>query len=297
MTMNDTALEIRGLVKTFKAFKLGPIDLTVPKGKVYGYIGPNGAGKTTTIDLIMGMGSPDTGTINVLGYDHKKDEVEAKLRIGYVSTELNFMLWIKVGRLLKFYRRFYPTWDDTYCEELLENFNIGWNDDIGTLSFGAKTKLALITALSHRPELLLLDEPQAGLDAPAKRQLFEELLDAVQDEERTVLISSHNLDDIERFADHIGVIHEGKLLYEGATNAIQERFTLVDCAIEQSLCVDAIPGAKIQSRSNGHCRILADSELNTLERLQEAGASCITPIPVTLEELFIALVQKERVEQ
>ncbi len=202
------AIRIRGLEKTFPGFHLGPLDLNVPKGAIYGLIGANGAGKTTTIDLIMGMGAKEAGEIAVFGFDHIRDEVEMKKRTGYVSPDLNFNAWGTVRRLIGFIRAFYADWDDDYCTELLDRLKIGWTDKIATLSYGSRTKLALIVALAHRPALLLLDEPTAGLDAISKKDLFTELLDAVQDEERTVLISSHNLDDLQRFTDHIGIIDQ-----------------------------------------------------------------------------------------
>ncbi len=215
--MTHNAIQIRGLEKTFRRFKLGPLDLNVPTGSIYGLIGPNAAGKTTTIDLIMNMGRKDAGSISVFGLDHIENEVAIKQRIGYVSPEISFKPWKKVKRLIHFVRRFYPTWDDLYCQSLLEKLQIGWDDRIASMSFGSRVKLAVILALSHKPDLLLLDEPTIGIDAVSKKQIFSELLAAVQQEDRTVLISSHSLADIERFADSIGMIKNGKIIIEGPT--------------------------------------------------------------------------------
>ena len=222
--MNQNAIEIRGLVKNYPTFKLGPLDLTVPRGAIYGLIGPNGAGKTTAIDLIFGMGKNNAGEIRVLGLDHRTNEVELKRHAAYVSPDLNFQVWGKVGKAIRFVRGFYPDWDDPYCAALMKEFHLSDGDKIATLSFGAKTKLSLLLALSRRPKVLILDEPTTGLDAVSKQQVFTELLKAVEDGERTVLISSHGLSDIERFADHIGMIKNGKLLLEGRTDEIVDRF-------------------------------------------------------------------------
>ena len=165
-----------------------------------------------------------------------------KAQIGYVSPDLNFNAWGRVKRLINFYRSFFPDWDDAYCAELLERLNIGWTDKIATLSFGARTKLGLVIALSHRPRLLLLDEPVSGLDAVAKQDLFAELLDAVQDEERTVLISSHGLADIERFTDHVGIIHEGNLLLEGPTTDLVARFRMADAVANNGGTLRGVEG-------------------------------------------------------
>ncbi|HNT34120.1 MAG TPA: ABC transporter ATP-binding protein, partial [bacterium] len=200
----ESALEIRGLEKTFYTFHLGPLDLTVPVGAVYGLIGPNGAGKTTTIDLVVGLGRNDSGTIKVLGFDHIRDEVELKKRVGYVSPDLDFLAWRTVGALISFICAFYPEWDFDYCENLLARFHLLRDAKISELSLGERTKLALTLVLPRRPPLLLLDEPTIGLDAISKKEFFAEILKLVEDGHHSVLISSHGLSDIERFADHIG---------------------------------------------------------------------------------------------
>lgn len=291
MTATADAIRIRGLEKTFPGFHLGPLDLNVPKGAIYGLIGANGAGKTTTIDLIMGMGAKEAGEIHVFGFDHIRDEVKMKKRTGYVSPDLNFNAWGTVRRLIGFIRAFYADWDDTYCAELLDRLKIGWTDKIATLSYGSRTKLALIVALAHRPALLLLDEPTAGLDAISKRELFTELLDAVQDEERTVLISSHNLDDLQRFTDHIGILHHGKLLVEGSTADLVERYRMVDCVSRDGQIPKTSDGLIVQHHEGDRWRLLVDNTQHPLENLEAQGLTEITMTPVTLEELFVGLVK------
>lgn len=290
--MEQTAIEIRGLEKRFPGFQLGPLDLTVPQGAMYGYIGPNGSGKTTTIDLIMGLGAKNAGSIRVFGMDHLAEEVAVKRRIGYVSPDLDFKSWGTVKRLINFYRSFYPDWDDAYCTDLLTRLKIGWNEKIQALSFGARIKLGLVLALSHRPGLLLLDEPLIGLDAVSKQDIFTELLGAVQDEARTVFISSHNLDDIERFTDHIGILKNGTLLLEGPTPELIERFRMVHCSADNGATPDGIDGVYVQRREGEHWRLLADLRKDTLAQLQARGFHDVTATPVSLEELFVALVKE-----
>lgn len=291
--MADEAIVIRGLEKSFSKFKLGPLDLTVPKGAIYGLIGPNGAGKTTTIDLIMGMGKKDAGSIQVFGLDHVEEEVAVKKQIGYVSPDLVFNAWGKVKRLLGFIRSFYEDWDDDYCRDLMERLKIGASDKIATLSFGARTKLGLIVALSHRPALLLLDEPLAGLDAISKQEVFTELLEAVQDENRTVLISSHDLHDLERFSDHVGMIHNGKLLLEGPTSDLVERFRMVDCTVTNSRNLGRLQGVHLQKREGDRCRVLADTANGGLARVLATGVTDVVTSPVTLEEILVGLVKEQ----
>jgi len=286
--MTPSAIEIRGLEKSFPHFHLGPIDLTVPTGAIYGFIGPNAAGKTTTIDLIMGMGCLDAGAIRVFGLDRNVHEVEIKRRIGYVSPDLSYHAWRKVKRLIHFVRGFYPAWDDGYCQHLMEKLNIGWEDKIPSLSFGSKVKLALVIALSHKPDLLLLDEPTIGVDAVSKHQIFTELLAAVQDEKRTVLISSHGLADIERFADYIGMIKKGKMLLEGPTAEMVEPYRMADFMFDGDTA-PKLEGLYWQEQSGGRRRALIDSRRGVKEKLLQLGAREIFESPVTLEELFVAL--------
>jgi ABC-type multidrug transport system ATPase subunit len=289
------AIEIRGLVKNYLRFLLGPLDMTVPCGAIYGLIGPNGAGKTTTIDLIFGMGRNDAGKIQVLGFDHRADEVKLKEHAAYVSPELNFQVWGKVGKAIRFVRGFFPGWDDNYCATLMKAFHLGANDRIATLSSGAKTKLSLVLALARRPDVLILDEPLSGLDAISKQQLFSELLKAVEDGKRTVLISSHGLGDLERFADHVGLLKNGKLVLEGRTDEVVERYRLVEFFTNS----DATPqspapeGLAILKWNENRWHALLDQQSGALEWLQNQGARDISLTRLTLEDLFVALVKED----
>lgn len=287
--MSANALEIRGLKKSFSSFQLGPLDLTVPMGAIYGFVGPNGAGKTTTIDLIFGLGMEDSGTISVLGLDHRRDEKAMKLRTGYVGPELNHSVWGRVSRLISFVKGFYPTWDDAYCTRLLEEFGIDPGARVMSLSFGTKIKLSLVLALSWRPTLLVLDEPTVGLDAISKRQVFAELLAAVRDGDRAVFISSHAITDLERFADHVGMIKTGKLLFEGPVTDIVERYRMVDLTAEQASRVSDEAGVLVQEKNGSRWRLLLDRERMPVERLTQLGVTPLADSGLTLEELFIAL--------
>jgi len=287
--MSGNAVEIRGLEKAFPSFRLGPLDMTVPAGAIYGFVGPNGSGKTTTIDLIFGMGSKDAGTITVLGLDHERDEVAMKRRVAYVSPDLSFQPWGRVHKVIAFVRGFYDTWDQDYCNRLLSSLSVDPNDRIATLSFGTRIKLALVLALSWRPRVLILDEPTVGLDAISKQAVFSELLSAVGDGERTVLISSHGLADVERFADHLGMIRNGRLLFEGATADVISRFRVVDVMVANGDRLADRPGVFVQSRDGSRWRALIDLERTPIETLQGLGATPIADAPVTLEELFVTV--------
>lgn len=289
----DHAIETRGLRKHYAGFDLGPIDLDVPRGSIFGYVGPNGAGKSTTIDLMFGMGRPDAGSVRMLGLDAMADEVAVKQRAAYVGPELEYANWGKIRNAIRFVRGFYPeSWDDAYCGELLDRFKLNADDKIGTLSFGSRTKLALVIALSRRPELLVLDEPTTGLDAIAKQELFSALLELVEDAGHTILISSHNLSDLERFADHVAIINDGLILHAGPMNEVIEPFCIADFTLAESAPLSNGSGITLIRRQANRVRALVDRKLGGLEKLAAAGARDVTHNTVNLEELFISLLKK-----
>ena len=284
---STNAIEIRGLSKTYPRFQLGPLDLTVPAGAIYGLVGPNGAGKTTTLDLIFGLGLPEAGEIRVLGYDHRNDQVDMKLAAAYVSPHTGYASWKYVRRAIRFIRGFYPDWDQNYCDHLLQRFKINPDEKIATLSLGNTIKLGLVLALARRPRVLIMDEPTIGLDALSKTDLFAELLALMGEEDRTVLISSHNLADLERFTDHIGVIHEGRLLAEGRTDQLLETHRQVSFTLSGA----PPPGARLMERDGDRLCVLTDSVGGYRKALTRCGATGISVQPVTLEELFVGLIE------
>ena len=285
------ALEIHALEKHYPRFTLGPLDLTVPSGAIYGLIGPNGAGKTTLIDQIFGMGSPDAGTIRVCGLDHERDEVAVKERAAYVGPDLSFVAWGKVGKAIRFIRGFRPTWDEAYCARLMESLGISADERIATLSFGGRTKLALLLALAWHPQVLVLDEPTTGLDAHSKKAVFAELLAIVRDEARTVFISSHQLSDLERFTDRVGVLHKGRLVAEGATAELVERHVQTEFTAEDADVFTRVPGLTVQEREGTRWRAVLDTLACPLASLTTRGARDVNTQPLTLEELFLALTK------
>ena len=286
--MSGNALEIRGLTKSFSGFTLGPVDLTVPTGAIYGFVGPNGAGKTTTLDLVFGLGTQDEGSISVLGLDHRRDERPMKSRASYFSPDLNYSPWSRVSKVISFVKGFYPSWDDAYCRLLLTRLDVRAEERVNTLSFGARTKLSLVLALAWRPALLILDEPTTGLDPISKQQVFAELLAAVKDGERSVLISSHAITDLERFADHVGVIRSGRMVVEGAIDEVVGRYRLVDVSPDRAAALERERGVVIQHRDPVRWRLLIDQQVTSLARLQTSG-SVLGESPVSLEELIVAL--------
>jgi ABC-2 type transport system ATP-binding protein len=290
--MEELALETKGLVRYYPKFMLGPLDVHVPKGAMYGLIGPNGAGKTTFLNLVMSMVMHDAGSIRVFGFDHLKDEVAVKSRVGFVSNLLDFSPWGTVRRVVRYISTFYSDWDDDYCAQLMDRLRVDWAAGVNSLSYGAKVKLNLVMALAHRPPLLLLDEPLSGLDAISRHDLFAELMDAVRDEERTVLISSHDLHDLERFCDNVGIINNGKVLLEGTTSDIVDRFRVFDCAPIEGITRGA-GGVVDLEQIAGRWRIVGDLALSVRETLNAHNIQILAESPLTLEEILVALVREK----
>ena len=214
-------LEVRGLRRHFgKVPAVDGIDLHVREGEIYGFLGINGAGKTTTIRALMGIIATEAGTISLLGETTRRTSVAQKRRIGYVSQEQNFYPWMQCHALGKFVGSFYPTWDAEEFSRLLEVLEVPADRRVSELSGGMRAKLALALALAPRPALLILDEPTAGLDPVARREFMQLIVAQARQHRRTTLFSSHLIDEVERCADRVGIIHQGRMRFEGTVGEL-----------------------------------------------------------------------------
>jgi ABC-type multidrug transport system ATPase subunit len=289
--MSASAIQFQDVQKSFElAFSLGPLSLTVPCGSIYALIGPNGAGKSTALNMLMGMGEPGLGNIRVLDRDLRHDEVEIKRRTAYVSPDMDYRAWGTVGRAIDFVRGFYPDWNAARCEELQFAFGVHRDTRVDALSFGSRMKLALVLALSRDAELLVLDEPTLGLDAIARRQLFAELLRFMTADGRTILISSHQLTDLERFADHAAIMNQGRLLTSGRMDKLVERYRQFDARVVRDTPLD-VPGLSVIDRQGDRVRLLIDNDAAPSSALNAVGVEVLGEVPLTLEDLFLALIK------
>ena len=212
MKKMDHILEIKKLRKEYPEFILDDIDWKVPKGYVMGLIGPNGAGKTTTIKLTMNLIGSDGGQVKVFGLDNIQNENQIKNKIGYVGEEQFFYDHKSAAWTGEFVSHFYDKWDGEKYQSLLEQFDIPPKKRIKKFSRGMKVKLSLAIALSHNPELIMLDEPTSGLDPIIRREVIDFLKTFTEDNEKTVILSSHITDDISRIADYITYMINGKIV-------------------------------------------------------------------------------------
>jgi ABC-2 type transport system ATP-binding protein len=220
--MNDTVIEVERLSRRFgDNLALDDLSLRVPRGSVFGIVGANGAGKTTLLRHFLGLLRPQTGSVRVLGGDPIADPRGVLSRVGYLSEENDLPPWMRLHELLRYVRAFYPTWDDRFAEELRLAFALEPHARIRELSRGQKARAGLLVALAHRPELLILDEPSTGLDPLARRDILAAVLRTVAQEGRTVVFSSHLLDEVERVSDHVALIDRGRIVVQGQLDDVR----------------------------------------------------------------------------
>lgn len=224
--MNEI-LEVRNLAKKYPGFSLSNISFTLENGYIMGFIGPNGAGKTTTIRLIMNLIRRNSGEIKVFGLDNIKDELEVKERVGFVYDENHFYNELSVLEMKKIIAPFYSRWDDSVFKDYLDRFELSPRKKIKDLSRGMKMKFSLVIALSHHADLLLLDEPTSGLDPIFRSELLDILAEIIQDENKSIFLSTHLTADLDKIADYITFINRGELVFCEAKDAIMERYALV----------------------------------------------------------------------
>lgn len=250
--MTTPAIDIHNLTKTYPNFSLGPINLTIPQGTIVGYIGENGAGKSTTIKALLGLIRPDTGHISILGQAQASRDPALKNRIGVVFDDLPLPQEMIVQDVDTLCRLTFDTWEPDTFANYIRDFHLPLKATIKSLSRGMTRKLSLAIALSHQADLLLLDEATAGLDPVARDDILDILLDFIQDETHTVLISSHILSDLEKVADYIAFIHKGQILFMDEKDRLQETYALcsVDQATYEAIDPQAIVG--IRSHAFGH---------------------------------------------
>ena len=224
MTQATTpVIDVNKLTRRFDTkTALDDVTLAIPRGAVYGLVGANGAGKTTLIKHILGLLRAQSGSVRVFGLDPVADPVGVLSRIGYLAEENDLPGWMRVDELIRYSRAFRPSWDDSYAEELRESFALDPAAKIKNLSKGQKARVGILIALAYRPDLLVLDEPSSGLDPIVRRDILGAIIRTVADEGRTVLFSSHLLEEVEQVADYVTMINKGRIVLSAPLDEIRE---------------------------------------------------------------------------
>ena len=282
---------IEHLSRSFGATRaLNDVSLSVDAGCVFGLVGENGAGKSTLIKHLLGLWRAQSGTVRVFGLDPVADPVGVLGRVGYLSEDPDLPGWMRVWELLRYTQAFYPRWDNAYAEKLREQFGLDPAAKVKTLSKGQRARLGLIAAEAHRPELLILDEPSSGLDPIVRRDILEAIIRTVTDQGRTVIFSSHLLDEVERVSDHIAMLHHGALRFCAPLDDIRARHRRIVLHFENPLPrPPTVAGAIRVAGSGKEWTVICDAgQTHAAAMAQHLGATLVDDSVASLDEVFVA---------
>jgi ABC-2 type transport system ATP-binding protein len=227
-------IELKNVTRRFgKQLAVNELSFQVARGKTFGFIGLNGAGKTTAIRMMVGLLAPHGGSITINGVSVPQQREWVKRYVGYVPDRPTVYSWMRVERAISFTRSFYPNWNDARCAMLLRMFKLDLRKEARHLSKGQAAKLSLLLAICHDPPVLILDEPTSGLDPLVREEFLEGVLAATSELEQTVLFSSHTLADVQRLADSVGLLHEGRLLLNSPVDELLDRTKRIRAVLEE----------------------------------------------------------------
>jgi ABC-2 type transport system ATP-binding protein len=288
---SEAVIAVSGLSRHFgSTAALDDVSVCVSRGSVLGLVGENGAGKTTLIKHLLGSLKAQAGSVRVFGLDPVADPVGVLSRLGYLSERRDLPGWMRVDEFMRYTQAFYPEWDEDYAERLLEQFQLNPAQKIKTLSQGQQAKIGLLTSLAYRPDLLILDEPSSGLDPVVRRDILETIIRVVADEGRTVLFSSHLLDEVERVADQVVMLQRGRVALNGRTDDVRgAHISAVLAFAEPPPRAPVLAGAHTMSGYGSEWRILFGGSRLELESVAAGiGARVVEEHTPTLDEILVA---------
>lgn len=274
------------------------ISFTVAHGTVFALLGPNGAGKTTTIRALMNIIRPSAGEARVLGVDSRRLGAGELETIGYVSENQQLPLWMTLDELLAYCRPFYPTWDDALCRKLVDDFGLPRDARLGRMSRGMRVKAALVSALAYRPKLLVLDEPFSGLDPVVRDDLVHGVLERAGEEQWSVLISSHDLDEVERLVDAVAFLEAGRIVLSEPMATLQGRFRHVEVTLPEPGPAPSPESSWAGVTASGRVVRFTDTAYRGAASDERMAArfpgARIEVQPMSLRQIFVALVRHGR---
>lgn len=291
-----TVVQIEGVTRKYgSTTALDDVSLSVPHCAVLGLVGVNGAGKTTLIKHVLGLLKAQTGRVRVFGLDPVADPVGVLSRIGYVSEERDLPDWMRIDELLHYHRAFYPNWGDQYTEELRQTFELDPAKKVRQLSKGQRARTGLLVALAFRPEILVLDEPSSGLDPIVRHDILTAIIRTISEEGRTVLFSSHLLDEVERVCDHVTMIDQGRIVLYGELDQIKGSYRRLMVHFETSQPhPPTIAGALTWKGFHHEWTAVCNGPLDALQvAVAEAGARIVEQRAPSLDEIFVAQVGRK----
>jgi len=292
--MSEHAIVTEGLGKSFGAqVAVAGLNLRVPRGSVYGFLGRNGAGKTTTLKMLLNLTRPSAGSAQVLGLDTRNGCLDILRRTAFVSEKKTLYPSLTPRELVRFSRGFYDAWSDSTVEKYARFFEIPMEQRFAKLSNGNQTKVFLLLALSQGAELLILDEPTTALDPVSVDQLLQALIEDALARGCTILLSSHQLEEIEQIAEYVGVIERGKLLIEARLDDMKGEFRLITAA--GNSLPEKTSEQVLTVRSDGKFRkyVVTKNAESFAADLSQNGATITSIAPLGLRDIFLQLVGKE----
>lgn len=289
--MPELAIETINLTKQYgNQSAVYNLQLEVPQGSVFGFLGPNGAGKTTTIKMLLNLLYPTSGAGKILGLDIVTQSMRIRERVGYVSENQGMYRYMKVGEIINFCRGLYPKWDEAVVKKYLELFELPTGKKVKELSKGMKTQLGLTLALGSRPDLLILDEPTSGLDPIRTKEFLSVILEQVVDTGQTVFFSSHQLHEVERIADRVGLIAGGRLQFNKSMDDIKLKCKKIAVIFPEEKLppeTQGMPGiVKTVKQGRGFMLFIEDNLSDILHRLQQFNPADMQVYDQTLEDVF-----------
>jgi ABC-2 type transport system ATP-binding protein len=288
---STNVIEIRHLSRQFgKYTALKDVNIVVPSGCVFGLIGENGAGKTTLIRHIMGLLRAQSGTVRVFGRDPVADPVAVLGRIGYLSEDGDLPSWMRIDELMRYTQAFYPGWDEAYANDLRRDFALELDMVVKNLSRGQRARAGLLVALAHRPDLLVFDEPSSGLDPIVRRDILGAIIRTVADDGRTVLFSSHLLGEVERVADHVAMVKDGKIVFDQSLESIKDAYYKATFRFDKPLTTPPNVGGILRWDGTGRewSAICAGSTADAVALEISLKAKIVEQCVATLDEIFVA---------
>jgi len=291
----DLAVETRGLTKRFgDQVALNDVSLQVPVGAVYLLVGPNGAGKSTTLKVLLDLMRADQGTAEVFGLSTRERAPEVRANVGYVPERPDWGYgWMRVGRLLEHHALYYPTWDASYAEKLVQKFELRLERKMGVLSKGQARRVHLTMALAHRPPVLLLDEPTDGLDPLMRDETFGVLADHLAESQTTVVLSTHHVEEVERLADHIGVLRSGELRAQMSRADLDAGLRRYRVEVPDKWPGVASLNGKVLRRVTAPREVqwtVWGPETEIVQKLSSAGGTVREVVPLSLLDATLALL-------
>ena len=290
---HDIVIETCELTKRFwRKTVVDNLSLRVPRGSIFAFLGRNGAGKTTTIRMLLDLLDRSGGEARILGLDSVKGAREIRRRVGYVAQNEDLYDWMTVDEMVWFCKGFYSTWDDALAAELQAKLNMPGDMKIRNLSRGKQAQLALLLAMAYRPELLILDEPTAGLDVVVRREFLEEVIELVQEDGRTIFFSSHLVHEVERMADWVGIMDAGKLVYCAPMEELKARMRRIVCRFDgPPPAVTGMDGVLSAEAIGKELVVIVNNfSDDTPAMLRQLHPLALEVEDMSLEDIFIAMV-------